>query len=156
MPAPRTPSTCATQHATPAGSDEIKATYSGDATDATSTSSPYTETTTKASTTTSVSSSDEGSGVVGAPVTYTATVAPVAPGTGTLTGTVSFYDNSASITECTSRPLDEDSPDTATCTTDHASSPGSDKITATYSGDSNYATSTSLRTARSPKQCPPQ
>ncbi|HXN39690.1 MAG TPA: putative Ig domain-containing protein [Solirubrobacteraceae bacterium] len=91
-------------------------------------------------TTTSVSSSDEGTGVVGAPVTYTATVAPVAPGAGTPTGIVSFSDSSGPISGCSERPLSLESPDVATCSTQlpHA---GADEITATYSGDSNYAKS---------------
>jgi hypothetical protein len=89
-------------------------------------------------TTTAVSASDEGVGVVGAPVAYTATVAPVAPGTGTPTGTVSFVDSHGPISGCASRPLNEGSPDTATCTTTHEHPPGADEITATYSGDSNY------------------
>lgn len=89
-------------------------------------------------TTTAVSSSDEGTGVVGAPVTYTATVAPVAPGAGTPTGTVSFSDSSGPIAGCGSQPLSLSSPDTATCET-HLGHTGSDEVTATYAGDSNYA-----------------
>ena len=49
---------------------------------------------------TTVSASDEGTGVVGAPVTYTATVAPRAPGTGTPTGKVSFSDSHGPISGC--------------------------------------------------------
>lgn len=92
------------------------------------------------STTTTVSSSNEGSGVVGTPVTYTASVAPVAPGAGTPTGTVSFSDSSGPISGCSERPLSLQSPDVATCSTQlpHA---GAEEITATYSGDANYATS---------------
>jgi Bacterial Ig-like domain (group 3) len=92
---------------------------------------------------TTVSASDGGTGVVGAPVTYTATVAPHAPGTGTPTGTVSFADGGTPIAGCASQPLNEGSPDIATCTSQHPSSAGSDEITATYSADANYATSTS-------------
>ncbi len=89
-------------------------------------------------TSTSLSSSDEGVGLVGAPVTYTATVAPVAPGTGTPTGTVTFADSHGPIFGCANRPLNEDSPDTATCATTHESPSGGDEITATYCGDANY------------------
>jgi len=88
-------------------------------------------------TNTSVTSSDEGSGVVGAQVTYTATVAPAPPGTGTPTGDVSFSDDSGQIAECGELSLSGGSPDTATCTTTHAEA-GSDEVTATYSGDANY------------------
>ncbi len=98
------------------------------------------------STNTSVSSSDEGSGVVGASVTYTATVAPVAPGTGTPTGTVSFSDSHGPIAGCSEATLNEGSPDTVTCATTHETPAGSDEITATYSGDSNYAGSTGTTT----------
>jgi hypothetical protein len=89
-------------------------------------------------TTTSVSSSDEGKGTAHAPVTYTATVAPVSPGTGTPTGTVSFSNGAVPISECAAQPLGLGSPDTATCTTTHGGG-GSEEVTATYSGDSNFA-----------------
>ena len=86
-----------------------------------------------------VSASDEGTGVVGAPVTYTARVAPQAPGTGTPTGKVSFSDSHGAIAGCAEAKLNEGSPDTATCVTTHEAPAGSDEVTATYSGDSNYA-----------------
>ena len=90
-------------------------------------------------TSTTVSSSDEGKGLVSQPVTYTATVAPVSPGTGTPTGSVSFSNASGPIAGCQERPLGLSSPDTATCATTHAAQPGSEEITASYSGDTNYA-----------------
>jgi hypothetical protein len=90
-------------------------------------------------TTTAVSSSDEGTGTVGALVTYTATVSVNHPGTGIPTGTVSFSDSHGPIAGCTSEPLNEGSTDTATCATTHEAPAGSDEVTATYSGDSNYA-----------------
>jgi hypothetical protein len=93
------------------------------------------------STSTNVSSSDGGSGEVGASVTYTATVAPVAPGTGTPTGTVSFSNGSVPIAECGEEPLSLGSADTATCTDTHADTGGTEQIIASYSGDSNYAKS---------------
>lgn len=89
-------------------------------------------------TSTSVGSSDEGAGVVGESVTYTATVAPVPPGAGTPTGTVSFSDSSGPIEGCESRTLALGSPDTATCTT-RLTHPGGDEVTAAYQGDANYA-----------------
>jgi hypothetical protein len=94
---------------------------------------------------TTVSSSDEGTGVVGAPVTYTATVAPQAPGTGTPTGKVSFSDSHGPIAGCAEAKLSESSPDTATCATTHGPA-GSDEVTATYAGDSNYAGSSGSTT----------
>jgi hypothetical protein len=90
-------------------------------------------------TSTSVSASDEGSGAVGAQVTYTATVAPVAPGLGTPTGSVAFSDSHGPIAGCEAQPLSVGSPDTATCTTHHEAPAGADEVTATYQGDSNYA-----------------
>ena len=76
----------------------------------------------------------------GTAVTYTDAVSPVAPGTGTPTGTVSFSDGTSPIAGCQSIALDGGSPDVATCTTTPAA--GSHPVTATYSGDSNYAAST--------------
>ncbi len=92
-------------------------------------------------TTTAVSSSDEGVGTVGAPVTYTATVAAVVPGAGTPTGTVSFSDSQGPILGCSAQPLSLGASDTATCTTTHERPAGTDEVTAAYSGDSNYASS---------------
>jgi Bacterial Ig-like domain (group 3)/Putative Ig domain len=90
-------------------------------------------------TSTSVSASDQGTGAVGAPVTYTATVSPVAPGTGTPTGSVAFSDSHGPIAECGEQPLSVGSPDTATCTTTHEAPAGADEVTASYQGDANYA-----------------
>jgi hypothetical protein len=92
-------------------------------------------------TTTSLASSDEGKGVVGDEVTYTATVAPVAPGAGTPTGTVAFSNDDGQIAGCEAQPLDLGTPDTATCTT-QLTRAGSDEVTAAYAGDTNYGTST--------------
>jgi hypothetical protein len=97
-------------------------------------------------TSTSVSASDGGTGTVGAPVAYTATVAPVAPGAGTPTGNVTFVDSNGPIAGCESRPLSGGSPDTATCDTAHEHPAGSDEVTATYSGDANYAGSSGTTT----------
>jgi hypothetical protein len=91
-------------------------------------------------TSTSVSSSDEGKGVVGEKVTYTATVAPVTPGAGTPTGTVAFSDVHGAIAGCGAEQLSLGSPDIATCTT-ALTHTGAEEITATYSGDANYAAS---------------
>ena len=104
-------------------------------------------------TSTAVSSSDAGAGVVGAAVTYTATVAPVAPGTGTPTGTVSFADSNGPIAGCEARALSLGSPDVATCATMHERPAGSDEITATYTGDANYAGSSGM-TAENVSEAP--
>jgi hypothetical protein len=97
-------------------------------------------------TTTLLRASDGGTGVVGAPVTYTATVSPNPPGAGLPTGTVSFSDSFGLISGCTAQPLSVTSPDTATCTTTHAIPIGADTVSATYSGDSNYGSSTATMT----------
>jgi hypothetical protein len=81
--------------------------------------------------------------VVGQPVTYTATVAPVAPGTGTPTGTVTFTGDAGTL--CTT-PLNEATPDQATCTVPYGGA-GNDSVTADYGGDTNYASSLSSPTA---------
>ncbi|NBM21313.1 Ig-like domain-containing protein, partial [Streptomyces sp. GC420] len=74
-----------------AGDHTVVATYvgAGDPNFTSSTSTPLTQTVNQATTTTSVSSSPDPS-VFGQPVLFTATVAPVAPGAGTPTGTVTF------------------------------------------------------------------
>jgi hypothetical protein len=89
-------------------------------------------------TSTTVESSDGGTGLVGSPVTYTATVAPVAPGAGAPTGAVSFSDSSGPIEGCEAEALDEGSADAATCATTLVH-PGADEVTANYEGDANYA-----------------
>jgi hypothetical protein len=89
-------------------------------------------------TSTTVASSDEGTGLVGAPVTYTATVAPVPPGAGTPTGKVSFSDSYGPIEGCEAETLDEGGPDAVTCATTLVH-PGADEVTANYEGDANYA-----------------
>jgi Bacterial Ig-like domain (group 3)/Putative Ig domain len=99
-------------------------------------------------TSTSVSSSDAGAGLNGTPVTYTAAVAPIAPGSGTPTGTVSFSDSSGPISGCSAQPLDLEAPDTATCATEHSRA-GSDEVTAEYHGDSNYSGSSGTFTETS-------
>jgi hypothetical protein len=90
-------------------------------------------------TTTTLSSSANPS-VVGQPTTFMATVAPVPPATGTPTGTVTFNDGADAIPGCAGLTLN--SSGAATCTTS-ALPAGTDSITATYSGDSTFAQSTS-------------
>ena len=87
---------------------------------------------------TSVSSSPV-SPVAGQAVTYTATVGVPAPGTGTPTGSVTFTGDSGVL--CASVPVSLASPDTASCTVDYSGGAQSDSVTASYSGDSNYGTS---------------
>jgi len=120
----------------PVAANSITAMYSGDSNYAASTSSPAVAVTVaQASTTTTVTPSTS-SPVFGQSVTLTATVAPVSPGAGTPTGTVQFFNGTTSLgTETLASGV-------ATLTT--SSLPvGSDSITATYSGDTNFTTSPS-------------
>jgi predicted secreted protein len=77
------------------GAHSITAVYSGDSNDKASTSAALGEHILSATTVGLTSSSP--SATFGSPVTFTATVADVAPGTGVATGTVSYYDGSTLI-----------------------------------------------------------
>ena len=78
------------------GSQAITAVYSGDSTYASSTSAVLTQTVKQDSTTTKLSSSANPS-VYGQVVTFTATVTAASPGSGTPTGTVTFYDGTTTL-----------------------------------------------------------
>jgi len=119
------------------GNNSIVATYSGDSSYATS-SGLLSQTVTKAQSTTAVSSSLNPS-VKGQSVTFTATVTPTSPGSGTATGTISFKDGAATL--CTAAMTGGQ----ATCTpaAPPGLSAGSHNITAVYSGDGNFVGSTS-------------
>lgn len=77
--------------------------------------------------------------VVGQAVVYTATIAVTAPGSGTPTGTVDFEDNGTAISGCSAVTVASSA---ATCGAAYGSV-GTHSITATYSGDSNFAGSMS-------------
>jgi hypothetical protein len=120
-----------------AGAHTITAVYSGDSSYATSTSPTLTQTVnaaTKAATTTTVTSSLNPS-TAGASVMFTASV--TSKTAGTITGSVSFFDGSTQI-----GPSVALTSGTATYATTLLSQ-GTHSITAMYSGDSNYANSTS-------------
>ncbi len=119
----------------PVGSQAITAVYSGDTNYAPSTSAALTQTVNQDSTTSTVKSSANPS-VYGQSVTYTATVKAASPGSGTPTGTVMFYDGSTDLGSGTL------SSGTATFSTTFVGV-GAQSITAVYSGDSNFTTSTS-------------
>ena len=112
------------------GSHNITAAYGGDSTHAGSTSSVLTETVSPIGTTTSLTSSRNPS-TFGQVVTFTATVSPAGS-----TGNVQFFDGGSSLGSATV------SGGTASLSTS-ALAVGSHNITATYSGDSTHATSTS-------------
>ena len=123
----------------PAGTDTITATYGGDSTNNTATGTT-TQTVSKASTTVTLTSSVNPS-TANQPVTFTATVP-----TG-VTGTVTFTNGSTTIGTSTI------SNKVATVTTSTLPA-GSDVITATYNGDTNYGTATASLTQTVNKATP--
>ena len=113
----------------------ITVVYGGDTNFLTSTSGVLTQTVKQAGTTSSVTSSANPS-VSGQAVTFTATIAPVSPGSGTPTGEVAFDDGSkvlgtVSLTN-----------GTASFTTSSLAV-GTHSIKAVYAGDTNFKASTS-------------
>ena len=119
----------------------ITASYSGDANFVTSTtSSAISQVVNRAGTTTTVASSTNPS-VFGQSVTFTVTVKAAAPGSGTSSGIVTFMDGATMLGNgsLTYDPLS--GKDTATVST-ATLSVGSHAITASYSGDANFVTST--------------
>ena len=88
-------------------------------------------------TTTSVASSANPAGT-GLPVTFTATVSPSAPGAGTRTGTVTFFRNGDAV--CSNVAITGSGQ--ATCLLSFSVA-GNYNITAQYSGDANFTSSTS-------------
>lgn len=127
--------TCTTTYDRP-GTDTVTATYSGDVDYVASTSPAVVESIGSDSTVTSLAVATT-STVVGEPVTYTATVTPVTPGTGTPTGTVTISGGSGILCVGT---LDAQSPDQASCSALETSA-GTDAVTASYGGDTNYGAS---------------
>jgi hypothetical protein len=121
------------------GANTITAMYGGDANFAASTSLPFTQTVNQGATTTKVVSSLNPSST-GVNVTFTATVIAVAPASGTRTGTVAFEDGGFAIAGCAAQFLG--AAGTATCAT-NALAAGVHTLTAVYSGDGNFTTSTS-------------
>jgi poly(3-hydroxybutyrate) depolymerase len=118
---------------TTGGTDNIKAVYPGDSTFAKSTSNTVGQVVDKAATTTTVVSLQNPSNL-GQSVTFTASVAPQY--SGTVTGSVAFYDGSTKL-------------GTASLSGGVASYPattlplGTDSITAVFNGSTSFTTSTS-------------
>src|SRR5436190_1866230 len=115
------------------GTHSITGIYGGDANFTGSTSPILTQTIGKAASSTAVASSNNPS-IIGTAVTLTASV--TSPVTGTLTGTVTFQDGAATLGTGTL------SGGAATFTTSGLTG-GTHSITAVYSGDANFAGSTS-------------
>jgi hypothetical protein len=114
----------------------MTAVYGGDAAFAGSTSSALSQNVNQAGTTTALGSSLNPS-TYGTSVTFTATVTAVAPGAGTPTGTVTFKDGNTTIGSSAINGSG-----TATFSTSSLAT-ASHSITAVYSGDTNFTTSTS-------------
>ena len=113
----------------------VKVVYGGDSNFTGSVSSIVTQSVTKDATTTSVTSSANPS-VFGQSVTFTATVAAAAPGSGTPTGTVTFKDGSTTLGKST---LTNGSASFTTANLAVATQ----SITVSYSGDASFTSSAS-------------
>ena len=123
-----------------AGNHSVVATYSGSATYATSASSTLTQVVNKATTTTTVRSSDT-NGRLGDIVRLTATTTVVAPGAGRATGTVEFkLSNGTTTIILGANPIGAIGVTVFNWTVS-APQIGTWTLTATYSGDANFATS---------------
>jgi hypothetical protein len=120
------------------GTHAITTVYSGDANFISSTSPILTQTINQGATATVVVSSADPS-VAGQGVSYTAAVTAVAPANGTPTRIVAFLDGASTIAGCATQALVAGM---ASCTVTYAGA-GSHAITAVYSGDPNFAGSTS-------------
>ncbi len=129
--------TCTTANLATA-THSITGAYSGDATYDPTTSAAISQVVAQAATTTALQSGTNPS-AFGGSVTFTATVAAAAPGTGTPSGTVDFKNGVTDITGCATSAM---TAGVATCTTTTLPV-GGNSITAIYSGDVNFTTSTS-------------
>jgi hypothetical protein len=114
----------------------IGQTITATATDAAGNTSEFSADTTVLAGTTTVVQSSASPTVFGQPVTFTATVSVAPPGSGTPTGTVSFLDGSTTLG---TSPLIGGVASFAT----KSLSVGTHSITAVYSGDPNFVSSTS-------------
>ncbi len=128
------------------GSHSIAAVYAGDANFATSTSSSSGLTVNRDSSSVSLGSSSL-SAILDQSVTFTATVTALSPGAGTPTATVTFYDGSNSLG---SGNLNGSG--VATLTTSSLNV-GNHSISASYSGDTNFANSNSYSISQVIVQC---
>src|SRR5581483_6361292 len=114
------------------GSHSITAVYNGDVDFLTSTSNVVTQVVNKANTTTANVTSSANPSVFGQPVTLSTTVTATAPGAGTPTGTVTFFDGATQIGTAT---LNGSGVGSITVST---FSVGSHSITVKYGGDGNF------------------
>ncbi|RNM17305.1 beta strand repeat-containing protein [Nocardioides pocheonensis] len=122
------------------GTHSVTAVYGGAGVFTGSTSPALSQVINAASTTTTLASSTNPS-VTGQSVTFTATVAAAAPGSGTPTGTVAFQDGATTLS-CTGGAQTLNGSGVATCQVPFSSA-GGKSVVATYSGSTNYLTSSS-------------
>ncbi|MBK9519957.1 MAG: Ig-like domain repeat protein [Anaeromyxobacter sp.] len=119
----------------PVGPHQIVATFEGDPSNEPGASAPLAQLVDPAATTTSLVASLSPS-LFGQPVSFTATVAPVAPGAGTPTGTVTFSEGPTSLGSCSLAA--------GACSLVLADLPvGSHDLVATFGGDPSFALSLS-------------
>ncbi|HEY2028880.1 MAG TPA: Ig-like domain-containing protein [Myxococcales bacterium] len=129
--------TCSTASLTP-GAHTITATFTNANGNFAGSSGTVTQTVNQAATTTV---SANGTATFGASATFSATVsASVSASAGTPTGTVSFVDTAFGVALCTAT-LNTSNPPTASCSSSALPQAGAHTITATYSGDADFATS---------------
>ncbi|MGI8760852.1 MAG: Ig-like domain repeat protein [Jatrophihabitantaceae bacterium] len=128
------------------GTHSVVASYTGDTTYAPS-SVTVSQVVNPASTSTTISANTNGT-YYGSPITFTATVAN-SDGGGTVGFTYSDYGTPGSISGCSAQPLTYvgGGNDQATCTTTTLPV-GKSTVTATYSGDTNFATSSGSLTGQ--------
>jgi MYXO-CTERM domain-containing protein len=123
------------------GSHPIAAAYGGDPSFAASTTTAVSQVVGKASTAVLVSSSSNPS-LLGATVTFTATVTATAPGAGTASGTVTFKDGAVTIGTGTVNGAG------VAAYTSGSLAAGAHSITAEYGGDGSFLASTSAALAQ--------
>jgi hypothetical protein len=119
-----------------AGSHVLSASYSGDSNFVQSTTAPGVVQTVRQASTAMAVTASKSVVITGRPVTFTATVSVAAPGQGTPTGSVSFFDGTSLLGSATL------SGNTAVLTTSFTA--GIHTITATYGGSANFNLSTAV------------
>ena len=127
-----------------AGQHAITAVFNGNATFAMSTSPPLNQTVNQDGTSTVVTASANPS-VFGQSVTFTATVMAAAPGSGTPTGTVTFMDGTTKLGSVALGGRTARLMTSSLAVATHT-------ITAVYSGDGNFTTSTSKAVSQTVRQ----
>ncbi len=130
---------CTTARQAAGANQTVTATYTGDPNFTVATAGTATQTVTALPLTLGLTASPSNSTMVGTAVTFTAqltggALTPVIP-----SGTVNFTANGSTLTGCGAVPVN--AAGLATCTTSTLIA-GSDPITATYSGDSNFTVAT--------------